>query len=282
MNSPYKNIHQDNWETITERLINDHPLEEKVIVDIVLSSWEQIFDSKIGTLHIGKEIEPTPQIMSAILHELVAHNLSLKYPGKYRVGTKKSEKDVVCENNEKYSVEIKGSSHPNQIFANRSYAQPSSDSETKEKNGYYITINFEKFSEKLGHRPSILLIRFGYLEHSDWVAQVSSTGQQARLRPETYKSKLKVIYNAVKKKTKKTEKPKKKMSSNSNYKPSKKTNTKLTKNKSIRLKKTTNSKSNKRNLSIEMRQIFYLIKQHFLMVNHRFGVYLSTPEHQAF
>jgi hypothetical protein len=37
-----------------------------------------------------------------------------------------------------------------------------------------------------------------------------------------------------------------------------------------------------RNLSIEMRQIFYLIKQHFLMVNHRFGVYLSTPEHQAF
>ena len=37
-----------------------------------------------------------------------------------------------------------------------------------------------------------------------------------------------------------------------------------------------------RNLSIEMRQIFYLFKQHFLMVNHRFGVYLSTPEHQAF
>jgi hypothetical protein len=37
-----------------------------------------------------------------------------------------------------------------------------------------------------------------------------------------------------------------------------------------------------RNLSIVMRQIFYLFKQHFLMVNHPFGVYLSTPEHQAF
>jgi hypothetical protein len=37
-----------------------------------------------------------------------------------------------------------------------------------------------------------------------------------------------------------------------------------------------------RNLSIVMRQIFYLFKQHFLMVNYPFGVYLSTPEHQAF
>ena len=42
------------------------------------------------------------------------------------------------------------------------------------------------------------------------------------------------------------------------------------------------SELHKRNLSIEMGQIFYLIKQHFLMVNHRFGVYLSTPEHKAF
>jgi hypothetical protein len=50
--------------------------------------------------------------MSFLLHELVAHNLSQKHPGKYRVGTEKFEKDIVCKKDEKYSVEIKGSSHP--------------------------------------------------------------------------------------------------------------------------------------------------------------------------
>ena len=37
-----------------------------------------------------------------------------------------------------------------------------------------------------------------------------------------------------------------------------------------------------RNLSIEMRQIFYLIKQHILMFDRPFLVYLSTPLYQVF
>lgn len=198
MSSPYSNKQNNEWESITLKLIEEHPLTEKDIVDVVIDSWDQIFDSKIGAFNIGKEIMPTPQIMSFLLHELVAHNLSLKYPGEYRVGTEKNEKDVVCEKDIKYSVEIKGSSHPNQIFGNRSYAQPNTKDVIKNKDGYYITINFEKFSKNAENKPRILLIRFGYIEHNDWIAQNSATGQQARLTPEAYKSKLKVIYDISK------------------------------------------------------------------------------------
>jgi hypothetical protein len=202
MSSPYKNKKTEKWKNITSGLIKNHPLNEKEIVKAVLESWDQIFSSKLGNYNIGKEIFPTPQIMSFLLHELVAHNLRLKHPGKYRVGTEKFEKDVVYEKDGKYSVEIKGSSHPNQVFGNRSYAQPNSKDAIKKKDGYYITINFEKFTKNRKKSPRVLLIRFGYIEHTDWIAQNSPTGQQARLTSNAYKYKLKVIYN-VNDKTKK-------------------------------------------------------------------------------
>jgi len=199
MSSPYQGKNKSDWQAITLRLIREHPLSEKEIVDVVLISWNQIFDSKIGSFNIGKEIFPSPQIMSFLLHELVALNLKLRHPGVYRVGVEKIDKDVVYEKNPKYSVEIKGSSNPKHIFGNRSYAQPNSKDAIKKKDGYYITINFEKFVKNVKGKLRILLIRFGYLEHTDWIAQAAPTGQQARLGPEVYKTKLKTIYDVTKK-----------------------------------------------------------------------------------
>jgi hypothetical protein len=42
------------------------------------------------------------------------------------------------------------------------------------------------------------MIRFGFLEHTDWIGQASQTGQQARLSTESYKYKLKVLYEKPK------------------------------------------------------------------------------------
>ncbi|MBD5213238.1 MAG: ScaI family restriction endonuclease [Bacteroidales bacterium] len=194
MESPYQNLSEKEWLDKTKDLIDKHPLKNE-IKDIVLKSWDDIFNSKIGPFTIGEDIFPSPQILSFFLHELVAHNLSLRYPDRYKVGELKNEKDVHDKKDPSMGIEIKASSNPKHIFANRSYAQPSSNSETKEKNGYYITINFEKIS-KMNPHPKITLIRFGYLEHEDWIAQKSATGQQARLRPEAYSSKLIEIYKS--------------------------------------------------------------------------------------
>lgn len=131
--------------------------------------------------------------MGIFLHALVAHNLSLKHLDVYKAGDAKKEKDIHNMEDPTLSIEIKTSSNKNKIFANRSYAQPSTDSETKDKNGYYIAINFEKFSDKV-KKPRIRLIRFGYLEHKDWIAQKSAKGQQAHLSDQAYKSKLITLY----------------------------------------------------------------------------------------
>ncbi|MGD9976512.1 MAG: ScaI family restriction endonuclease, partial [Bacteroidales bacterium] len=195
--SPYAGKKISAWSKITDELIAKHPMTPDEIVTTVLKSWDDIFNSKIGSFSIGKELEPNPQIMSFLLHELVAHYLSLKHPGIYRVGTEKSEKDIHCITDNSLSVEIKGSSHPNQIFANRSYAQPQSGNGQKDKNGYYIAINFEKFDNGRPNLPKILLIRFGYLEHTDWIAQTAATGQQARLSAEVYNYKLKQRYPKI-------------------------------------------------------------------------------------
>lgn len=182
-------------DTRVKKLINVHPLKNE-IVEVVLSSWNQIFESKIGDYKIGIDIFPSPQILSFFLHELVAHNLSIKNKD-YRVGAPKNEKDIHCISDPKLGIEIKGSSNPTQIFANRSYAQPSSDKEQKAKDGYYLAINFEKIT-KNNPKPKIKLIRFGYLIHSDWIAQIAATGQQARLSPKTYKQKFEVLYQCNK------------------------------------------------------------------------------------
>lgn len=204
MASPYNNQEEENWEKITKKLIEEHPLSKEQIVDAVLTSWKQIFQSKIGPLSIGKQIFPTPQIMSNIIHELIPYNLAENVGSDYRVGITKTEKDIVYEPNSIYSVEVKASSSKNDIYANRSYAQPSLDSDTKDKNGFYIGVNFEKFQiledgeykkvefDNEGNiiYPKITQIKFGYLEHTDWIPQASAKGQQARLTKESKKYKL--------------------------------------------------------------------------------------------
>ncbi|MDA8228559.1 MAG: ScaI family restriction endonuclease [Desulfitobacterium hafniense] len=193
MTSPYNKKSKSKWKEITQGLIDKHPFSKDEIVEVVLDSWKAIFSSKIGKFQIGKEIFPAPQVLSFFLHELVAHNFTLKYPGKFRVGTAKTDKDIHCIYDDDFSVEIKASSNKSQIFANRSYAQPATAGQRKNKDGYFIAVNFEQIT-KSKPKPDILVIRFGYLEHSDWIAQSAATGQQARLAPETYDLKFLTLY----------------------------------------------------------------------------------------
>jgi hypothetical protein len=195
MPSPYTNKPESEWLAITTRLVQKHKIKAQELVEVVLESWHSIFTSSLGGFTIGQDIFPAPQIMSFLLHELVALNLQQRHPRTWRKGIAKNEKDVVCCSDEAYSFEIKASSDKKQIFGNRSYAQAETSYARKSKSGYYLTINFEKFVEGLNTTPAITLIRFGYLEHTDWQGQAAATGQQARLLPATYNTKLLVLYS---------------------------------------------------------------------------------------
>jgi hypothetical protein len=196
MQSPYINKPTSEWKSITTELVSQIPLNTDELVKIVLQSWECIFQSEICELKIGTDIFPSPQMMGNFLETAIAANLSKKHPDIWKHGKEKDEKDVVCLTNQDYSIEIKTSSSPKNIFGNRSYAQPQSDFATKSKDSFYLAVNFE---QPKTHKTEISLIQFGYLDHSDWIAQVSATGQQARLSSDTYQRKFIVLYEKPKK-----------------------------------------------------------------------------------
>lgn len=192
--SPYANLMPSEWATRTDQLIATYPLSMDKLVDVVRTSWESLFQSRIGSKQflIGKHLFPKPQIIAFFLHELIPLELAARYPGDWRGEVTASDKDVVYIPDDRYSIEIKTSSHPSQIFGNRSYAQQTGV-DKKSKSGYYLAVNFDKV-ERNNAPAKLRRIRFGWLDHEDWMGQKAATGQQARLSPEVERGKLRVLF----------------------------------------------------------------------------------------
>lgn len=197
--SPYHDLPVSKWLKKTEELLDAYPLKKQQIVAPILEAWDSIFESKIGRhgIQIGKDIFPTPQIMASYLHELIPLEFAHLYPKAWRCDLSADEKDLVYVPDNQFSTEIKTSSNPRSIFANRSYAQEPTTAK-KSKNGYYIAVNFIGFEKgSTAHqRPGIRMIRFGWLDHTDWKGQKSATGQQASLYPDSAANKLIVLYRS--------------------------------------------------------------------------------------
>lgn len=196
MKSPYQGIATTKWPSITQKLVEQHPLSRDEIIEVVLNSWDSLFKSRLGIkgFKIGVDIFPKPQIMGFFLHELIPLELTARYPDVWRTEASSFDKDIVHMPDDRYSIELKTSSNPRHIYGNRSYSQDGKK-EKKTKSGYYLAVNFEKFLDKK-IRPSIKLIRFGWLDASDWIGQKAATGQQARLLPEAERFKLSGIYSS--------------------------------------------------------------------------------------
>lgn len=194
MNSPYEGKPVSQWDSITNDLIQKSPLDEKEIVSIVLEAWDKIKLTKIGDeLKVGIDVFPSPQIMGNYFHLMIAALLEKKHPSVWRREKVKGDKDVVCITDDDFSIEIKTSSQ-NKIFANRSYGQENSDNNSgKEKYGYYLAVNFEKYTDD-NLDPTVKQIKFGWIDHSDWKAQRAPTGQNSTLDNDAWNHKLKLLY----------------------------------------------------------------------------------------
>jgi hypothetical protein len=188
---PYAGLPKDRWAAKTKKLVAAHPLNMKEVVEVVSLAWEAIFESKIGPhrFKIGTHLFPKPQIMGFLLHELIPLEFAARYPNKWPGEEQAGDKDLVYIPDPRFSVEIKTSSHRSQIFGNRSYAQQPTGAK-KSKSGYYLAINFESFDKRKRARPKIIRVRFGWLDHTDWIGQATATGQQAHLAPDCEGCKL--------------------------------------------------------------------------------------------
>jgi hypothetical protein len=194
--SRYEGVTEGEWEAITQELIAAHPLDPDEIVEVVKLCWEDIFESSIGRrgLQIGTDIFPTPQIMATLMHELIPAEFQHRYPDLWRRDTSGEDKDLVFIPDSTFSTEIKCSSSATSIFGNRSYAQQHSENK-KARAGYFLGVNFQKFSADLLERPTIRRVSFGWLDWTDWVPQASPTGQQAHLSPGAKKYKMPALWS---------------------------------------------------------------------------------------
>lgn len=167
----------------TSKKINEFPVNTNTIKDIVLESWNEIFTitNSNKSFVIGENIFPKPQLMGFFLEVLIGKKFE-KINKSFKFDPTGYSKDITNISNDDFSIEIKTSSSEKNIYGNRSYAKKTSKKSKKNKDSFYIAINFEKFNSKnLSKKPKISLIRFGYLTHEDWKAQAASTGQQSSI-----------------------------------------------------------------------------------------------------
>ena len=190
MESPYSNKCESQWYEITNELVKEHPLTNQ-LVDMCFRTWNSILNGKINSflnLRI-KDMNLSPQAVSNLFHDILPEYIERNVTN-WKKGNETSEKDIVYTLDNRYSFEIKISSSKNSIFGNRSYGQVV-NSPKKSKDGYYLAINIDKLTTD---NPQIRIIRFGWLDHSDWISQSSATGQQARLGKNTMKLKFQTLY----------------------------------------------------------------------------------------
>jgi hypothetical protein len=162
---------------------DDFPIALDKLREACQVSWDAILTDSVigGRIRVGDAFTPSPQLMGHFLHLLIPVVLREQNGVDWREGVG-NEKDVVYEPDNLFSFEIKTSSSPKGVFGNRSYATESNH-EKKSKVGFLLTLNFPPCGTKRD-----LLVRFGWVTQSDWIAQKSFTGQQARLSKEALAS----------------------------------------------------------------------------------------------
>lgn len=187
MESPYFCKPVQQWAAITETLVQRHPLTMGLIHDAALLSWNRLWTTWVGDRTVGfplAEIDPPATVVGYMFEKLFSKELAVRLPGAWR-GGRGAEKDLHCLMDESLSVEMKASGQlGDRIYGNRSYGQilENADAARKDKSGYYITVNF--------YGSTLTLLRFGWIDSSDWQAQKSPTGQMAGLSSDVYEYKL--------------------------------------------------------------------------------------------
>ena len=98
LQSPYEGVDSGRWPAVTAKLLAVHPLKADEIVQVVLTAWDELHSTEIGSrkLRIGVHIFPNPQIIGFLLHEIIPVLFAENHPGKWRREAEKGEKDLVC------------------------------------------------------------------------------------------------------------------------------------------------------------------------------------------
>ena len=159
-----------------------------MILEIASTAWGKVWETTVGSGAVAVRLEDLrvpATVIGYFFEVLFARELSLHFPGEWRGNNTGDDKDLVNLKDVRLSVEIKSSGQLGfRIYGNRSHGQEAKNQQQvkKEKSGYYITVNF--------YGRILTLIRFGWIDATDWKSQASPTGQMAGLPDAVYAHKL--------------------------------------------------------------------------------------------
>ena len=192
-NSPYIGTEENEWPSITQRLVAKFPLTSETLCFSVKKAWDDIYNSSFGdtNLKIGTDIFLPAQATGVIIEKLIALHLN-KLDPVWRGGRTKTEKDIVNIENDEFSFEIKTSSSKSGLYGNRSTGHRS-DNRRKNRAGYYLVVNYHLPKEDDLDRY-IQKIRFGWIDDEDWIGQAKPTGQQASIGAKLAQLKLVTLF----------------------------------------------------------------------------------------
>jgi len=186
--APYKDKSIAEWGEITKTLVSMYPLNTDEILNISITAWERLWNTKVGETIALKEVELPATVVGYFFQKLFAQELSTRYPDVWRGESLKADKDLENIKNSFFSTEMKSSGQLGyKVFGNRSYCQKS-DTPSKAKSGYYITINF--------YGQTMTLVSIGWIDKEDWNCQEAESGQAATLSSDIYAHKLIKIHGA--------------------------------------------------------------------------------------
>lgn len=106
----------------------------------------------------------------------------------WRFGAQNSEPDLVYQNDTVYSLELKTSSQRNRVWGSPSKVLKSART-TKDGSGFYLVVNYD-----LDPRPELNLVRFGWLDDSDWSGNKSVATGSSKVIKEHADLKLVTLY----------------------------------------------------------------------------------------
>ena len=186
--SPYSGKPASSWLSITQQLVNSHPLKSTELLDASTTAWATLWQTTVGTGSLSvklSDLRVPATIVGYFFEVLLARELERRGPTLWRGNLSKEDKDLVYVPDPALSIEIKTSGQAGfKVYGNRSYGQKSGSEllPKKEKSGFYITVNF--------FNQTLTLIRFGWIDAADWDPQEAPTGQMAGLKPAVYDNKL--------------------------------------------------------------------------------------------
>lgn len=162
-----------------------HVLSHRILSKVIHASWKALWTVKVGRIPLH-QLNIDAQVVGKFFQELMLMELHAEDP-RWMPPDGTKDPDFVFAEDPSQSFELKMCGQPGSrvVYGNRCSSAAYVSPRGKSRDSWLLTINYTD--------TRINLIRFGYVLGTDWIGQVSASGNSSRLNKDVYATKLQVV-----------------------------------------------------------------------------------------